>query len=155
MVQKMDVHGLKTLMDELLRPLGFRRKGNNWVAKGDPIERVVNLQRSRFGNSYYVNYGYIIGFLPLAGRTTHVEKRLGSTDRSENARIGTLLDFDQPVDNEVRLRELKYWIVEKIVSEMRNVKPEDDLLRVLKSMQFRYTVPPSVLEYFKLPDAWE
>jgi len=56
----MEKKDLVNILSEMLFPMGFKRKGNNWVINGDVMTKIVNLQKSQFGNLYYVNYGYIL-----------------------------------------------------------------------------------------------
>ena len=70
----MEKNGLIKLLDEIFFPLGFKRKGNNWVFNGDELSKIVNLQKSNYSNAFYINYGYIIKSIELTTRT-HVENR--------------------------------------------------------------------------------
>ncbi|MCD7940769.1 MAG: DUF4304 domain-containing protein, partial [Bacteroides intestinalis] len=48
------------LLNEIFSPLGFKRKGNNWVYNGKELSKIINLQKSNYSNSFYINYGYNI-----------------------------------------------------------------------------------------------
>ena len=74
---------LVIFLNELFTPLGFKKKGNNWVSNGKEVSRIINLQKSQFGNSFYINYGYILRSLQLEGWATHVEDRLGFIDKGK------------------------------------------------------------------------
>ena len=45
-------------IDEPLKRLGFRRRGSNWYHLNDDLYSMVNLQRSRWDESFYVNFGF-------------------------------------------------------------------------------------------------
>jgi hypothetical protein len=49
---------LASLLTEGTRPLGFRRRGNNWFRTGATVYSIVNLQRSRWDETLYVNIGF-------------------------------------------------------------------------------------------------
>lgn len=141
---------LVELLSELFLPMGFKRKGNNWVSNGPQVNRIVNLQKSQFGNSFYINYGYILNSLPLNNWKTHIENRLGFYDKDRNKRVMVLLNLDNEIPSEERLRELKECINERIISEMETVVTEDDILRVLRNRRNLYMIPPFVLKHFHL-----
>jgi hypothetical protein len=61
----MEKKDLIKLLDEIFVPLGFKRKGNNWVLNGDELSKLINLQKSNYSNAFYINYGYIIKGLEL------------------------------------------------------------------------------------------
>ena len=52
----------------------FKKRGNNWINIKDDITKIIMLQKSKFGNNYYINYGYNINNLnelfPIWVRTT-------------------------------------------------------------------------------------
>ena len=56
----MEKKDLINILSEMLVPIGFKRKGNYWVVNGDEITKMVNLQKSQYGNSFYINYDYIV-----------------------------------------------------------------------------------------------
>lgn len=46
---------IKSSLSCVLKNAGFRRKGNNWFWETEDAVVVVNLQKSNFGEQYYVN----------------------------------------------------------------------------------------------------
>lgn len=146
----MDRKDLASILSDFLEPLGFKKKGNNWVSNGEEVNRIINLQKSQFGNSFYINYGYIVNSLPLNDWKTHVEMRLGSYDKVENERIMALLDLDNGISPQERLSKLKERVCEQIVAEMKSVTTENDVLRILENRPHLYGVPPFVLDHFNL-----
>jgi hypothetical protein len=130
--------------------LDFKRKGNNWVSNGKIINKIVNLQKSQYSNSYYINYGYILNSLPLDNFTYHIDNRLASKDKSEQELITDLLNLENNIDSEKRLVLLANIINSKIVEEIKSISKEEDILRILKAREHFYTIPPFVLKYFDL-----
>lgn len=141
---------LVKFLDATLLHIGFKRKGNNWVINGEEINRIINLQKSQYSNSFYINYGYIINRLPLNGFVKHINNRLSSNDSIESSRIVELLDLDSEISASERFAELEELIREQIVNEMISTANEQDILTVLKRMKNLYVVPPHVLEHFQL-----
>jgi hypothetical protein len=137
------------LLDEIFIPHGFLRKGNNWVKYSDELTKILNLQKSRFSNSFYINYGFIIKGLELT-TTTHVEKRLASKEIEIQKRITNLLSLESKIPEDQRINELKGYIIDKIVNEFQLINTEKDLLIKLKKRSHLNDIPLVVKSYFKL-----
>lgn len=145
----MEKKDLVKFLDEIFAPLGFKRKGNNWVINSEELCKLINLQKSNYGNAFYVNYGYIIKGLELT-TTTHVENRLASTDKEEQKRITNLLDLEMEMPEDVRLKDLKKFITNKIVVQMQSLNSKSDLLNYLKQLKHLNNIPLVVKKYFNL-----
>lgn len=139
------------LLDEIFVPLGFKRKGNNWVLNSDELSKLINLQKSNYSNAFYINYGYIIKGLELT-TTTHVENRLASTNKEEQKRITDLLDLETEIPTDQRLAELKKLITDKIAVQMQSVNIEADLLNDLRKRPHLNNIPLVVKRHFNLPE---
>ncbi len=129
----MNKNGLFNILTEVLKPSGFKRKGNYWVINSDEITKMVNLQKSQFGSRYYINFGYVINSIPLNGLMMHVYYRFTSSNPEEAKRIEELLDLDNTIPDTDRFTELKRFLIEKLSEKLEVVATEDDLLRYLKS----------------------
>lgn len=147
----MEKKDLIKLLDKIFVPLGFKRKGNNWVLNGDELSKLINLQKSNYSNAFYINYGYIIKGLVLT-TTTHVEDRLASIDKEEQNRITDLLDLETGIPIDQRLTELKKFITDKIAVQMQSVNTESDLLSDLKKRPHLNNIPLVVKRHFNLPE---
>jgi hypothetical protein len=55
-----DAKDLEKLLTSLLRPVAFRREGRNWRLDLSDVIQVVNLQRSRWSDSFYLNIGIFV-----------------------------------------------------------------------------------------------
>ena len=146
----MEKKELADTLSELLTPMGFKKKGNFWVINGDILTKIINLQKSQFSNSFYINYGYIIKSIPLENVMMHVFSGFGSIDVNENTRIKELLNFENNIIDEDRKRELKKLIFDKLVSKIQTVNTEEDLLNELKSRPHLNDIPLNVKKYFNL-----
>lgn len=138
------------LLNTIFIPFGYKRKGNNWILKDTEVTKIINLQKSDFGNQYYINYYYIINSLPLLGLYGHLSNRLSSTDCTEQDKITQLLNLDYFVEVNVRLLELDKLIKNKIISENQCIVTEKDLLQILKQRKHLYSIPIVVLKHFDL-----
>lgn len=143
---------LADTLSELLIPIGFKKQGNFWVINGDVLTKMVNIQKSQFSNSFYINYGYIIKSIPLEDLIMHVFNGFGSIDVNENTRIKELLNLENIIPNEDRKRELKQFILDKLVSKIQAINTEGDLLNELKRRPHLNDIPLTVKKYFNLMD---
>ena len=138
------------LLNRIFVPLGFKRKGNNWVYNGEALTKLINLQKSNFGETYYLNYGYIIKNLDLDGMRSHISKGLGSSNKLVNSRIHELLDLDSLLDQDSRLRELEDLINKQIVEEFNHINSEEDILNYITGLSNMNRIPGIVLRHFNL-----
>lgn len=150
----MEKNELIKLLDSIFVPLGFKKKGNNWVLNGEEINKIINLQKSQFGNLYYLNYDYVINSLPLNNRKVHVDNQLSSSDSEEQKLIVNLLNLDSDFDQSDRLILLYKLINEKIVIEMQSIHTEYDIANLLKMRKQLYTISPHVLKHFNITFEW-
>lgn len=148
----MDKKELISILNEILVSSGFKKKGNYWFVNGAEITKMVNLQKSQFSNSFYINYGYILNAVPLNGLTMHIFSGLDSLDSNENTRIKELLDLESSITNESRVCELKKILLEKLVDKISSVNTEADVLKELKNQMDLSTVPLIVRRHFYLPE---
>jgi hypothetical protein len=147
----MEKKDLTKLLDEVFIPLGFKRKGNNWVHNGDVLTKILNLQKSNYGNAFYINYGYIIKGLELTTKM-HVYMRLASNDKGENLRITNLLNLESDLDVVERLSDLKRFINDQIVLDFNMTHTEHDIINELKQRPDLNNIPLVVKRYFGLPE---
>lgn len=138
------------LIDEVLKPLKFKKKGDNWIFESNEIKKIVNLQKSKYANSYYLNYGYIINKLEIRNLQMHVLNRLSSVDDAENNRINTLLDFESCITDVKRLHDLRNLIENNLIAEFQRVDNESDLLQEIKKRPTLNDVPLVVKKHFGL-----
>ena len=148
----MDKKDIANILNEVLVPVGFKKKGNYWVINSDAITKMVNLQKSNHGNFFYINYGYILNAIPLNGLTMHIFGGLGSLDSNENTRIKELLNLENNISDEERASDLKKVLLEKLAHKINLVNTEADVLEELKKQPHLNNVPLVVKRHFNLPE---
>jgi len=148
----MEKKELANIISEVLIPIGFKKKGNYWVINGDAITKMVNLQKSQFSNSFYINYGYILQSIPLDNEMMHIYNRVTSVDIEERNRLKELLNLDNNISNAERATELKQLIFDKLVTHIQSVNTEEDLLNELKKRPQLNDVPLIVKKHFSLAE---
>lgn len=146
----MEKKELVSILNEVLAPIGFKKKGDYWVINGDEITKMINLQKSQFANSFYINYGYILKSVPLNGLMMHVFKGVGSTDKTEQQRITRLLDLSNNIPKEERANELKKLLYERLITNIQKVSTEEDVLNQLKKRPHLNDIPLVIKKYFNL-----
>lgn len=91
--------------------LGLASHSKRWYYQhGREVTSVLDLQKSQYGLSYYVNLGFWIDKLGKKQlpkpEDTHVHVRLETLLHDERERIGRLLDLETPIDDVTRVNEL-------------------------------------------------
>jgi hypothetical protein len=130
-----------SVLDEKLREIGFTRKRNTWTLKGNEISKKVFLQKSKYGNLYYLNFGFIIEGLQLDPFELHVHNVFSSIDDNENEFIKNILDFD----NETKLynieNELINTVEKNLLEHLSSVNTIDELKHYLKERENLNDIP--------------
>jgi hypothetical protein len=112
---------IKLGVDTAMRRFGFSQKSMTWFRDLEEVVLVAELQKSNYGNQYYVNLGVLVKGLPRSGKKMppkehecHIRSRLESPSPEMNTKIKQALDLDdQSIDEEERRHR-----VEKAVSEI-------------------------------------
>ena len=148
----MEKKDLINILSEMLVPIGFKRKGNYWVINGDEITKMVNLQKSQYGNFFYINYDYILKALPLVGLKSHVFGGVTFSTKDENLRLHKLLDLDSDISDKERTEALKEILQNKLVSKIQYINTEEDLSNELKKHpQLQLSLTLAVKRHLNLP----
>lgn len=148
----MEKKELANILSDVLVPIGFKKKGDYWVLNGAEITKMVNLQKSQFSNSFYINYGYILNAIPLGNLMMHIYNRVASTDKVENLRIDELLNFENNISDEERASDLKRILLEKLAHRISSVNTEADVLEELKQQPHLNNIPLVVKRHLHLPE---
>ena len=97
----MDKKKLEMFIGAILDPHGFRKKAGTWYRQGGDSLHVFNLQKSSYGNQYYINLCLVPVGIDVEGYPTPKEHkcpiraRLGAlTTEDEKAHIARLLDLE-------------------------------------------------------------
>ena|SRR5687768_5205063 len=98
-----------------LKVRGYKKSGPTWRRAKDDTLQVLNLQKSDFGDSFYLNVGLYLTALGDERRPTeyrcHVRCRAERLmPREEIAEMRGLLDFTTDVPSERRYQELRELI---------------------------------------------
>jgi hypothetical protein len=146
----MEKRGLVNILDEILSPIGFKKKGNYWLINDEVITKMINLQKSNYSNAFYINYGYILNAVPLENLMMHVYNRVTSLDVEERNRIAFLLDLESAISDKERTKALKEILQSKLVKKVEAVNTEEDLLAELKNRPHLNDITLAVKQHFDL-----
>lgn len=127
----MDRVTLATSIDLIFLARGFKKKSRKWFFETDELVKIIRLEKSSYGHSFFVSYGFIIKGLPLDVFHMHVE-------------------FDLP--EILRLDNFTAMLNERIVPCFDEVKTQQDLLALLKKLPHWNVVPLIVKRHFNLPE---
>lgn len=107
---------LQRALAPALKAAGFRKSGATWWKESDTTIRVLNLQGSQWGPSFYINLGVYFRALGDRERPSesicHIRIRLSELV-PDRARFNALLDLERPIPDDVRMRELEALVVER------------------------------------------
>ena len=98
-----------------LKQRGFKKSGATWRKESSEAIGVLNLQGSQWGPSFYINLGVYFHALGDRDQPTeyhcHVRTRLCELV-PDRERLNALLDFEKPVQENVRVQELETLVVD-------------------------------------------
>lgn len=129
---------LQRLLDEALGDLGFKRKGTLWTRSTNDVYQSVEMQKSQFGEQYYINVGLWLIALgsPQSPRDKDMHIRLRA-DSLFNAfareKWIRQTDFEQDVADEDRTRELRAMIKDVLVAHLAAWDSEESIRLALNA----------------------
>jgi len=138
------------ILNDILSTYSFNRRRNTWFYNTNELERIVKLVKSKYSDSYYIDYGFNLTKLDDNKLIMHIYNRLGSIDINENRRIIELLDLSNSICSTNRIIELKYYINKYIIKYFENINSENELVLYLKTKDNLNDIPLSVKKYFNI-----
>ncbi len=123
----------KKKLNESLEAFGFSKYGNKWSMETDELEKVIYLQKSNYGNQYYINYGFNFKDLVYPEVDMHIWNQLGSKKRRDNKLIFQTLDLTNSIEDNIRVQNLKNIVSEILLPEIVSINKKTDVISYLKS----------------------
>jgi hypothetical protein len=114
------------------------------------ITKMVNLQKSNYFNSYYINYGYILNKIPLDNLMMHIYNRMSALDADERNRTMILFDLDYNLDDLERTKSLQALVQNNLIEKINSINSEEDILYFLKRKENLNDIPLVVKKYYNL-----
>jgi hypothetical protein len=131
----------KNIVNDLLKPLGFKKKGNYWKLETEEIEKIIDLQKSNFSNLYYLNYGYNLKNLNYDTVRKHIYNRLPQH---------SAFDLENNLIPAIRNEEIQKIFNNELIPEVSRINTESDIIELLKKRPHLNEIPLKVKEYLKL-----
>ncbi|MBO0341974.1 MAG: DUF4304 domain-containing protein [Bacteroidota bacterium] len=132
-VEKMTNAEFKSEINRLLKPLGFKKKGNKWISQTEELEKIIELQKSNYSNSYYLNYGFNFKDLDYKKVTMHIWNRLDSFKRKENDLLIRTLDLENSLESIERYQNLEHFINNLLLPKINGINQKEDVIKELKT----------------------
>ncbi|KSV75941.1 hypothetical protein N185_15965 [Sinorhizobium sp. GW3] len=136
-----NINPLKRTLDELLKDYGFKPKGNSWYFRAEETISIVNLQKSQYGDQYYVNFAVV--FRALMGdefpkeRHGHIRFRLDDVISQDlSGQLSDVLDLESQLTEQAR-RELFAGIVRPALEILARCESPIEIAHALKDRQLR------------------
>ncbi|QQR93420.1 DUF4304 domain-containing protein [bacterium] len=114
---------INKLITCLLIPCGFKRNGNYWYKNLGQICQIINLQKSVYGNIYYINWGYKFLNVSLTNSKFDIFYRVSIEEKGH-------IDADKLSVEQVNANVLT--AINKIITEFANNMSETELMEHLK-----------------------
>lgn len=147
---KMTNKEFKDTLDKLLKPHGFKKKGNEWTAETNELVKTIDLQKSNFSNLYYLNYGYNFKDLDYNGTKHHINNRLGSLDTEVNKLIQDTFDLENSIDDLTRTKNLIELINNALLPEVNSTNNKADIMDSLETRLTLNDIPLRVKEFLNI-----
>lgn len=100
----MEARKFERLFDFELKKFGFKRRSSHWYLKTSGALQVINLQKSRFGDIFYINLSFVPDGMSVAGLPfpreykCPIRIRLGTgMSEAEDAYIKEILDLESEI----------------------------------------------------------
>jgi len=122
---------IQDALSDVLTQSGFRQRGDAWYRDVPVGMLVVELQKSEWGEQYYVNLGVYVRKLGQARRPKpfqcHLNTRAEVIDLSQQERWKELLDLETEVAPGRRQQDLKTLITSEMIPFLDSLSTEDGL----------------------------
>jgi hypothetical protein len=105
--------------DDFARSAGFEKKNGAWYRHGNEVISVLDLQKSQFGRTYYINVAWWLMALgeekyPKPQRC-HIVTRIDSLFPGEQEHLERLLDLESPVEESDRVARLTLLLESRLL----------------------------------------
>lgn len=134
----MDKKELEAILDRELRASGFKKKGSTWYSANSLGVLLFNLQKSQWGNQYYINLASAPIEIPIEGlpRPKHhncpVDTRLTGPYPHLEQKLKNVLDLEDTSINDMdRAASLRELVNDYAVPFLRKV---DGLTNIKRSI---------------------
>jgi hypothetical protein len=122
---------------------GFQKRSDSWYRRFPDLVQVLNLQKSQYGDQYYINVGIYVPSLGAAKsqwpkeHQCHVRARaksLVSDESNDISRFDSAMNLeDDGVSPEIRAQEIERLLEEHVTTFFDSATNLDDLRNSIRS----------------------
>ncbi len=136
---------LKLLIEALSEPLkkaGFKKRSDSWYWSNDEVVLLINLQKSQYGDQYYVNGGVALKLLGAVEfpkeHHCHIRFRLtGVVSEEEKKEIVSVFDLEnESLSNQHRKEEASRLIKDIALPILQGCLSKSGIVETVKSGRF-------------------
>lgn len=126
-----------------LKTHGFKKKASNWYLHNNETVLLVNLQKSQYGNQFYINGAILVkALLDLEfpqEEKCHIRFRLGTNDTgAPEKRAEILLDLENEfISEDDRKVELENLVIDYILPHLNQCSTLSGIAEVINSGRFK------------------
>jgi hypothetical protein len=146
----MNRNDLENVLNIMLSSKGYAKKRRTWTKAGEGIIKIVNLQKSNFGNTFYVNFGYVINEIPLNRLFMHVFNRISSQNPDETVLINALFDLESDMPDEIRREQLVQILNQQLINDFDCVDSFQKLKIQVQKHPCKDIIPLPIREYLEI-----
>ena len=139
----------------VLKEAGFKKKGTTWYLNAHECICVVNLQKSQWGEQYYVNLGVSLKRLAPASSPNesqcHIRERLSEIVPNKSQCEKTL-NLEESFPTQQRIAIITGMLREHALPFLLSLESSDGIRKALRSGRLRLAVVTlSAKKFLKLP----
>ena len=135
MNKKTDTNPIKTAFDDALKEAGFHKKSGTWYLEKEEVILVANLQKSQWGQQYYINLAIWLKRLEKnkfpKENECHIRLRAHSLSANDDEFFDIALDLEEKtLTPEVRYEKIRSILSENVIpflyrcGSVREIKEE-------------------------------
>ena len=134
------------IINDTLKSFGFRKQGvRRWIRKGNDISLKVYLQKSQYGDFYYLRDYYVLNKMQV--KSSNDKECPGDIVYSDEELLNKMCDLENDVPDSVRETSIKALLKEAFENH-QYIETEEELREmILKRLLPEFKV---VLEYLKI-----
>lgn len=134
-----DLKLVKEALGVPLKEAGFKKNADSWYFSNKDVVLLVNLQKSQYGNQYYVNGGIALKSLGAAEfvkeHLCHIRFRLTSlVSEEEGKKIESVFDLEnESLTDQQRTEEISTLVRNVALPILQECLSESDIVKTVKS----------------------
>jgi hypothetical protein len=147
----MNKNELINKITELNTAHGFLKKSNKWICVKQEITKVIHLQKSSFGNKFYLNFGFILNEVDLHGAEEHISDGIKTIIDSVDGGIVDVFDLENNMSDTDRSFAIAS-IIRDLHFRLSAINDKSELITYLKMKKNLNSIRLKTKEYLGLTE---